>query len=1290
MSQVFISYSRKDIEFVDRLANDLKAAGFEVWYDLSGLEAGTQWGSEIQKAIEASQFFLVVLSPNSIKSSWVEREFLHASDQAIKIIPLLYQQCSLPMWSLNLHFIDMQGKNYARKYQELLKIMGLEPESNGENPISTRYIEIGDEYRKMGQPDQAIESYAQALKVDPNTLKAHSNIGAIHLELEDYGEAAAAFELALKISGEDLVAKAGWCDAKLSLGNQARADGNIEEATRFYLEVLRVSPDDADACQSLANIFKSRAEDLLAAGKEDQALSAFYEALAYTPQDAALSTLIKKLESEKKARVLEELFARSDKALASENWEGAIAPLNEALESGPQEESILKKIELIREQQREEHLKDILLKVERAEESERWDTAIAGLNEYLQMKQDDKAVQKRMADLMASKRSTWLNSINLQVDQAVENRQWDEALQVLNDALEIEPDNKELKARAAQTKKDQISVKLNAIILRAEQAASAGRWDDSIEILNNGLIDDPDEKILKTKLAEIMQSKREQKLKSALNLADMAARTEKWETAITTLNEILASEPDNPIFLKKFDEILKLERNSKIKNLQTQAQNLVKAEKFEEALEAWNELLTLEPENRQAVLDEIVAVNKAQKLADLYTRGTDAAADKDYAKAVEFFKRIEIEDANYKNAARLRAKAEKRLGTEGKAALFGRRKIWLTGGVLAVVVLGMGAVLFWPDLASDNNIQGTGLPAHTDQPAVNNDQGTGLPDTTDQETAPQDYDVFEGVGTDQIDVPIEGETITVTSAEEDGEGTLRQALLDAHQGDTITFDTSIFPPDNPATIHFSNYVLPNVSQGNITIDASNAGVILNGSHLPRESLNNFGLRISSDRNTVMGLQILNFHNAIYLEGGSFNTIGGDRSIGSGPIGQGNLLGNEWVGIEVLPDSGGNIITGNLIGTDLSGSHELGFMKAGIWFGGEIFENDIFSSINNIIGPDNIIANNGEIEAINENIGGIVIESVKVSVTITENSFFNNFEHRDIMYFDTPDADWERIPDSPTIIYFELETGIVSGQSCEYCLVEIFSVDPEEWIIYEGSVMTNQYGNFYFEKGSVLSGPFLTATTRRGDASTSEFSSPTSERTDIQIALDEIHKVRPLYQIRFDSSDQVDIGDGGKVENGKLILTSSGGHVGASLGFFVSDSFAVEYEFRSLEFNALRPGACTFLTNNLHDNQTSQRALFTDINVVSGRTVLWYFVYPDSQAKFAESENSLDFSSSKVVTLIVIGDQVALFVDGQIMSTALYPYGSVDYAYQGLGADLSATCEFDNYKIWNLSGVDLEP
>jgi hypothetical protein len=85
MGQVFISYSRKDINFIKRLAADLQAAGLTAWYDLSGLDGGTTWGSEIQSAIEKSQFFVVVLSPNSLNSKWVQREFLFAESCNLRV-----------------------------------------------------------------------------------------------------------------------------------------------------------------------------------------------------------------------------------------------------------------------------------------------------------------------------------------------------------------------------------------------------------------------------------------------------------------------------------------------------------------------------------------------------------------------------------------------------------------------------------------------------------------------------------------------------------------------------------------------------------------------------------------------------------------------------------------------------------------------------------------------------------------------------------------------------------------------------------------------------------------------------------------------------------------------------------------------------------------------------------------------------------------------------------------------------------------------------------------------------
>jgi TolB protein len=127
MTQVFISYSRKDLAFVECLVKDLKTAGLEVWYDLSGLEIGMHWSKEIEAAICESQYILFILSPNSVESEWVEREFIYASNHNLKIIPVIYEPSELPLWSVNLHYISMHGKDYASNLNELLKAMGIEP-----------------------------------------------------------------------------------------------------------------------------------------------------------------------------------------------------------------------------------------------------------------------------------------------------------------------------------------------------------------------------------------------------------------------------------------------------------------------------------------------------------------------------------------------------------------------------------------------------------------------------------------------------------------------------------------------------------------------------------------------------------------------------------------------------------------------------------------------------------------------------------------------------------------------------------------------------------------------------------------------------------------------------------------------------------------------------------------------------------------------------------------------------------------------------------------------------------
>lgn len=329
-------------------------------------------------------------------------------------------------------------------------------------------------------------------------------------------------------------------------------------------------------------------------------------------------------------------------------------------------------------------------------------------------------------------------------------------------------------------------------------------------------------------------------------------------------------------------------------------------------------------------------------------------------------------------------------------------------------------------------------------------------------------------------VAAQGKTIIVTSTAEAGPGTLRQALLDAQSGDSITFDTAVFTPDKPVTIFFKTSLeieggrcaLPYIKQGNVTIDASNAGVILDGSHIPDDQVN--CLEVHSDGNVIQGLQIINFSGHGIYAGGNNNVIGGDRGIGAGPIGQGNLVSRNRGGISLFAKASFNIVAGNLVGTDITGTDELGNDIGNIWTeAGAIWI--VAEASNNTIGPDNVIAfNSGH---------GVAITSAQAKYnTITQNSIYDN-GGKGIHLWDKGNEGLS----APTIVDFDLATGTVTGSAGANYSIEIFSDSSNEGRGYEGRTTADSSGFFTFTKGSPLTGPSLTATATDSDGNTSAFS-----------------------------------------------------------------------------------------------------------------------------------------------------------------------------------------------------------
>jgi hypothetical protein len=80
---VFISYSSEDREFARRLAQDLVEHEIPVWFAESELEPGDSLFEKIEAGIDRAEFLLVVLTPDSVDSRWVQEEVRMAMHKGI-------------------------------------------------------------------------------------------------------------------------------------------------------------------------------------------------------------------------------------------------------------------------------------------------------------------------------------------------------------------------------------------------------------------------------------------------------------------------------------------------------------------------------------------------------------------------------------------------------------------------------------------------------------------------------------------------------------------------------------------------------------------------------------------------------------------------------------------------------------------------------------------------------------------------------------------------------------------------------------------------------------------------------------------------------------------------------------------------------------------------------------------------------------------------------------------------------------------------------------------------------
>jgi WD40 repeat protein len=127
MSDVFISYSRKDKDFAARLQAALVEHEREPWLDTKDIPPTAEWLQEIYGAIEKADSFVFVMSPEALSSEVCQRELAHAVEHHKRLIPVVRRDVDpkdVPDLLARLNWIFCRdGEEFSQSFQALLTAM---------------------------------------------------------------------------------------------------------------------------------------------------------------------------------------------------------------------------------------------------------------------------------------------------------------------------------------------------------------------------------------------------------------------------------------------------------------------------------------------------------------------------------------------------------------------------------------------------------------------------------------------------------------------------------------------------------------------------------------------------------------------------------------------------------------------------------------------------------------------------------------------------------------------------------------------------------------------------------------------------------------------------------------------------------------------------------------------------------------------------------------------------------------------------------------------------------------
>jgi hypothetical protein len=116
---IFISYSRRELGFVDDLVSRLESETYHVWLDYRALIPGSPWSVQIEKGLKEADTVLLVVSKAALASEYVATEWRHFLETKQRFILLIFEAVDLPKELEQFEWVDFRS-SYQAGLNELL------------------------------------------------------------------------------------------------------------------------------------------------------------------------------------------------------------------------------------------------------------------------------------------------------------------------------------------------------------------------------------------------------------------------------------------------------------------------------------------------------------------------------------------------------------------------------------------------------------------------------------------------------------------------------------------------------------------------------------------------------------------------------------------------------------------------------------------------------------------------------------------------------------------------------------------------------------------------------------------------------------------------------------------------------------------------------------------------------------------------------------------------------------------------------------------------------------------